>query len=161
MGRFIAILLFSVVLGIRAEAQCYIKSTDQSSGHITYYLDPELIAQTDQFGMAMSVQMVGNKYYLTATYQFAGVAQPVEEKIALNLKNGYTIELDMYTMEVGTAAGVELCMAVFYLNADQMKFLKGSNLHSVDFRTQDGEQHKLPVSSNPDVLVRQLKCFGR
>ena len=68
-------------------AQCYIKSTDQSEGHITYYLDPELVAQSDKMGIALSVQMVGNSYYLATTYQFATNAQPVEERIALSLKS--------------------------------------------------------------------------
>ena len=76
------ILLGIILISATASGQCFIKSTDQSQGHITYYLDPELVAQTEEMGAAVSVQMVGNKYYLAVTYQFAKRAQPVEEKVA-------------------------------------------------------------------------------
>ena len=150
-----------LLLSFTAMSQCYIKSTDQSEGHITYYLDPELVSQTNEMGAALSVQMVANKYYLAVTYQFVKQAQPVEEKIALALKNGYTLELDMYTMEVGNAGGIELCMAVFFLENEQMNYFKNSALSEIVMRTQDGIKHNLPVTTNNDVLIRQLKCFKR
>lgn len=144
-----------------AMAQCNIKSTDRDAAHVTYYMDPELVAQTAEMGLAFSIQMVGNNYYLAATYQFAREAVPTEEKIAIELKNGYTIELDMYTMQGGNAAGVELTLAVFNLMPEQMKYLTGSELKAVHFRTRSGEKHSLVVTSNSNVLVRQLKCFGQ
>ena len=155
------LLIGLMLISFGSMSQCYIKSTNQSQGHVTYYLDPELVSQSDEMGTALSVQMVANKYYLAVTYQFANQEQPVEEKIALSLQNGYTLELDMYTMEVGSAGGVELCMAVFFLESEQMNYFKNSMLAEIVMRTQDGVKHTLPVTSNKDVLIRQLKCFKR
>ena len=149
-----------MILSVGSKAQCYIKSNDEG-GYITYYMEPELVAQTSEFGMALSVQMISDKYYLAVTYQFGGASQPVEEKIALNLKNGYSLELDMYTMEVGSAGNVELCMAVFHLEETQMNYFTKSPLSTVKFKTQDGKSHTLTVTSSNDVLVRQLKCFRK
>ena len=141
-------------------SQCYIKSTNQDQANITYYLDPELVAQTDEIGAAMSVQMIGGNYYLALTYQFAGKAIPVEEKVSLELLSGYTIELDMYTMQGGNAGGVELTLAVFNLGELEISYLRSSKLKTVHFRTQSGVKYALQVTSNPEVLMRQLKCFG-
>ena len=141
--------------------QCYIKSTDQSDGYVTYYLDPELVAQTQEMGVALSVQMVGDQYYLAVTYQFAKMALPMEEKIALELKSGYTLELDMYTMQGTNAAGVELTLAVFFLQSEQMTYFTSSNLKAIQFKTQTGKSFNLPVTENANILVRQLKCFGK
>ena len=157
---FIFILVFTG-LSATTFGQCYIKSTDQSEGHITYYLDPELVAQTSEMGIAMSVQMVGNQYYLAITYQFAKLAEPLEEKVAIELQNGYILELDMYTMQVANAGGVELTLAVFNLETDQMDYFTKSYLKSVRFNTQPGLKHNVTVSVNHNVLVRQLKCFGK
>jgi len=124
-------------------------------------MDPELIAQNNEFGIALSVQMVGDKHYLALTYQFANKAQPVEEKVGLELVNGYTLELSMYTMEVGNAGGVELCMAVFFIDQEHIPYFKGSNIKKVHFRTQDDIKHEMIVSSNADALKRQLSCFKK
>jgi hypothetical protein len=156
-----ATFLIMMTLSLNLSAQCFIKSTEQNQGYVTYYMDPELIAQTDEFGIALSVQMVGDKNYLALTYQFAKTAQPVEEKVGLELTSGYIIELGMYTMEVGSAGGVELCMAVFFIEEEQMPYLKGSNLKLVHFRTQDNVAHEMVVSSNADALKRQLMCFKK
>ena len=157
----IVIVLSMLVASLSVSAQCFIKSTDQSSGHITYYLDPELVAQTDQFGAAFSVQMVGSKYYLAITYQFANKAVPLEEKVGIELKNGYILELEMYTMQVGSAGGVELTMAVYNMEDDQINYFSASELSKVHFRDQNGQKFELPVTSNPSMLIRQLKCFGK
>ena len=129
----VVIILTSVSLSF---GQCYIKSTDQSDGHITYYLDPELVSQTAEIGIALSVQMVGDNYYLAITYQFAKQAVPLEEKVALELQNGYTLELEMYTMQVANAQGVELTLAVFYLLPEQIDFFTKSKLSKIKFNTQ-------------------------
>ena len=142
------------------QAQCYIKSSDQGDGNITYYIDPELVAQTDDMGVAFSVQMIANGYYLAMTVQFADKAVPLEEKVALELKNGYIIELDMYTIQVGSANGVELVAAVYFLYDEQIDYLKKSELKSIKFNTQKGKKIEMEVSSSADVLVWQLKCFG-
>ena len=158
---FVTILLVMMMLSLNLSAQCFIKSTEQNEGYVTYYMDPELIAQSNEFGIALSLQMVGEEHYLALTYQFAKTAQPVEEKVALEMVSGYIIELEMYTMEVGSAGGVELCMAVFFIEEEQIPFLKGSNLKMVHFRTQDNIKHDMIVSSNPDALKRQLICFKK
>lgn len=158
-----SLLLIIVLIGltVNVSAQCYIKSTDQSAGHVTYYLDPELVAQTQDMGIALSVQMVGNNYYLAVTYQFASTAVPLEEKVAIELKNGYTLELEMYTMQVANASGVELTLAVFNMTDDQMKYFTQSDLAAIHFRTQKGVEKNVPVTNNPAMLRRQLKCFGK
>lgn len=162
MIRTSILTLLLITFSFVAGAQCMIKQNDSNSGYITYYIDPELVAQTNDMGIAMSVQMVGDKHYLAITYQFAGKAEPVEEKVAITLKSGYTIELDMYTMEVANAAGVELCMAVFHLEETQVKYLKSSPMVSLDFSLQKSQVKKhIEVSENANVLIRQLKCFGK
>ncbi|HAW52113.1 MAG TPA: hypothetical protein DCX54_07280 [Flavobacteriales bacterium] len=158
---FAIVFAVLMMLSLNVSAQCFIKSTEQDQGYVTYYMDPELIAQNNEFGIALSVQMVGDKHYLALTYQFAKTAQPVEEKVGLELASGYIIELGMYTMEVGSAGGVELCMAVFFIDDVQIPFLKGSNLKKVIFRTQDNIKHEMMVSSNADALKRQLICFKK
>ena len=163
-GNILRIIVFSILLSglnLSAFSQCYIKSTDQNEGYVTYYLDPELVAQTQEIGIAMSVQMIGSTYYLAITYQFARQAMPLEEKVALELKNGYILELDMYTMQGANAAGVELTLAVFNLEPEQIKYFTGSELKSVRFKTQTGKSFEIPVTSNHNVLIRQLRCFGK
>lgn len=161
MKSSLVILVITLIFNLNLSAQCFIKSTEQGQGYVTYYMDPELIAQSNEFGIALSVQMVGDKHYLALTYQFAKKAQPVEEKVGLELLNGYTLELSMYTMEVGSAGGVELCMAVFFIEEEQIPYFKASNLKMVHFRTQDNAKHELTVSSNADALKRQLICFRK
>ena len=160
-NRVFFLLLSFMAISTWSYSQCYIKSTDQSEGYITYYLDPELVAQTQDMGIAMSVQMVGNKYYLAITYQFAKLAEPLEEKVAIELQNGYILELEMYTMQVANAGGVELTLAVFNLESDQIDYFTKSFLKSVRFNTQTGVKNNMAVSLNHNVLVRQLKCFGQ
>ncbi len=160
---FIWAISFIILMfhGVESNAQCFIKSTDQSQGYVTHYLDPELVAQTDKMGVALSVQSVGEKYYLTLTYQFIDRAQPMEEKVGLALTSGYTLELSMYTMEVGSANGVELCMAVYFLEDEHYPYFRSSDLKTIHVRTQDNVKYDLPVSTNSDALKRQLKCFGK
>ena len=141
--------------------QCYIKSTDANSDHITYYIDPELVAQTAEMGIAFSVQMIGENYYLAITYQFADKAVPLEEKVGIELKNGYTLELEMYTMQVANASGVELTLAVFNLRPEHMEYFTKSELEAVHFSTMEGKKNKLSVTTNNGMLMRQLKCFGK
>lgn len=154
-------ILFILSLNNYSRAQCYIKSTAQDGGNVTYYLDPELIAQTESIGIAMSVQMVGGSYYLAVMYQFADKAQPLEEKVAIELQNGFTLELDMYTMQGGDAGGVSITAAVFNMNDEQINYFTKSELKAIHFRTQAGEKHDVMVTSNHKMLVRQLKCFGK
>jgi len=161
MKSYIFVLVVVLILSLNLKAQCFIKSTEQGQGYVTYYMDPELIAQSDEFGIALSVQMIANKLYLALTYQFGDKAQPVEEKVGLELLNGYTLELSMYTMEVGSVGGVELCMAVFFIDDEQIPYFKNSNLKNVHFRTLDNTKHELKVSSNADALKRHLICFGK
>jgi hypothetical protein len=154
----LVIMLASVSLSY---GQCYIKSTDQTDGHITYYLDPELVSQTSDMGIALSVQRVGENYYLAITFQFAKQAVPLEEKVALDLENGYSLELEMYTMQVANASGVELTMAVYYLLPEQIEFFTKSKLSAIKFNSQSGQSYNFPITSSNEVLVRQLKCFGK
>lgn len=154
-------ILFIICLQKASIAQCYIKSTDQSGGNITYYIDPELVAQTESIGIAISVQMVGGGYYLAVMYQFADKAEPLEEKVAIELKNGYTLELDMYTMQGGDAGGVAITAAVFNMTDEQINFFTKSELNAIHFRTQSGIKHDIMVTSNHKMLIRQLKCFGK
>ena len=141
--------------------QCNIKSTDQSDGHITYYLDPELVAQTSDMGIAFSVQMVEDNYYLAITFQFAKLAVPLEEKVAIELQNGYTLELEMYTMQVANASGVELTLAVYNLFPDQIDFFTKSKLKAIHFKSLTAKQFDLNITSNHEVFMRHLKCFGK
>lgn len=144
-----------------ASAQCYIKSTDQSAGYITYYLDAEIVAENKDVGIALSVQMIGNNYYLALTYRFINKAVPLEEKVGLELANGYTLELDMYTMQVGNAGGVELTMAVYNINPDLFNYFTSSDLKAIHSKTQTGTSLDVPVTNNQNALKRQLKCFGK
>ena len=152
-------MFFGLIGG--AFGQCYIKSTDQSAGYITYYLDAEIVAESDDVGIALSVQMVGNNYYLALTYRFIKNAVPLEEKVGLELESGYTFELDMYTMQVGNAAGVELTMAVYNLNPDLFNYFTSSDIKAIHSKTQTGTSLDVPVTKNQNALKRQLKCFGK
>ncbi|MEQ8324135.1 MAG: hypothetical protein RIC15_08750 [Vicingaceae bacterium] len=156
----ISIFLFVLLLvSETAFSQCNIKSTEQGEGYTTYYMDPELVAQNEDFGIALSVQSVDDKYYLALTFRFAGTAQPLEEKVAMELVNGYTLEMGMYTMEVGSAQGIELCMAVFFIEDEVIPYFKTSDLKAIRFKTQDTKSHVVKVNANPSALKRQLKCF--
>lgn len=155
------VILFVLLIQNVSVAQCYIKSTDQSGGNVTYYIDPELVAQTESIGIAISVQMVGGSYYLAVMYQFVDKAQPLEEKVAIELQNGYTLELDMYTMQGGDAGGVAITAAVFNMNDEQIDFFTKSELKAIHFKTQAGVKHDVMVTSNNKMLIRQLKCFGK
>lgn len=148
---------------LTGNAQCLIKQNEKQSGYITYYLDPELVAQTESMGIAMSVQMVAEKYFLSVTYQFAkSKAEPVEEKLAVNLKNGYSLELEMYSMDVVNAAGVELCIGIFKLEDAQIKYFKESPLVSIDFRLKSSDKKiQIPITESNNILIRHLKCFGK
>ena len=149
-----------ILIGPVLQAQCNIQSNEQGEGYTTYYLNPELIAQDNEFGIAMSVQSVADKYYLALTYRFARQAKPLEEKVAIELMNGYTLELEMYTMQVGNAGGVELCMAVYNIESEVIPYFKSSELKAVKFNTLEGSDHRLPVNENAGALKRQLRCFG-
>lgn len=154
----IFILLLSVSFSL--QAQCNMQSTEQGEGNVTYYLNPELIADDSQFGIALSVQSVSDKYYLALTYKFSGMAQALEEKVSIELTSGYTLDLDMYTMEVGNAGGIELCMAVYNLESEVIPYFRASDMKTIHFKSQDGKAYDIPVNHNADALKRQLRCFG-
>ena len=160
-NNLILIALFFLAGLSTTFGQCYIKSTDQSAGYITYYLDSETIAENSDAGITLSVQMVGNNYYLALSYRFINKAEPLEEKVALELQNGYTLELDMYTMQVGNSNGMELVLAVYNLNPDLFNYFTSSDLKAVRFKTQTGTSFDVPVTKNHNALKRQLKCFGK
>lgn len=139
-------------------AQCNIQMSQGGQG-VTYYMEPELVAQSPAVGVGFSVQTFNDAYYLAVTYQFVESAQPTEEKIAITLRNGSIYELDMYTMEVASQGGIHICAAVFFLPDELHEPLKSKEMAFVKFRTADEVVYHLPVSSNADVLVRHLKCF--
>ena len=150
-----------LLIGNLAAAQCNIKSADNNSAHITYYMDSELLTKSTDIGLALSVQMVGNNNYLALTYKFPYKPEQLEEKVALVLVNGYTIELEMYTMQGGSAGGVLMTMAVYNLYPELYDHLTGSDLKEVRVVTQDGRTIAIPVTVNANSLRRQLKCFGK
>ncbi len=160
-GNKLILFLSLVLMSNLTMAQCQVKSTTQGSDHTTYYIDPELVAQTSDMGVAISVQMIESNYYLAITYQFASRAVPLEEKVGIELANGYILELEMYTMQGMNAQGVELILAVFNMTEDHMKFFTKSDLAAIHFSPQGGQKKKLPVTSNKDALKRQLICFGK
>jgi hypothetical protein len=67
----------------------------------------------------------------------------------------------MYTMQGAVAAGLELTLAVFNLEAEPMNYFTKSELKAIQFKTQTGKSYDIPVTSNANVLIRQLKCFGK
>ena len=160
-NNLIVLLISFISLSSSAFGQCYIKSTDKDAGYITYYLDAEIVAENSDVSIASSVQMVGNNYYLALTYRFFKKAVPLEEKVGIELQSGYTLELDMYTMQVGNASGVELTMAVYNLNPELFKYFTSSDLKAIHSKTQTGTSLDVPVTNNQNSLKRQLKCFGK
>jgi hypothetical protein len=139
--------------------QCNVKTNYRSDGIIVKYLNPELVGKGTNCELGLSVQSIGNDYFLSTTVRYFGSANKQTGDLKIQLANNQSLVLKLYSSEIATLSNENLGLAVYFLSSLDVTKLLSSNIKTVVFREASGINQIITLNPYSGVISKQLRCL--
>lgn len=158
----ILILSIAVVLLRQfAFAQCEIKSSYRSDGTTVQYFNAVPVGSGKNYDLGLSILFNGEAYFLNTTIRYFSSPKELVGALKIELENGNSLELDIYTSQIAQNKSDQVGLSLFYLTEQDILKLKVSDIKTIVFKESSNILQGVRVERNKTVLRSQIHCLQK
>jgi len=155
----IAIVILILISTLSIYSQCEVKTNRRPDGSVVKYQNAEFVGKGTSCELGLSVSKTGDEYIINTTVRYFSPSKKQVDNLIIQLDIEYSVSLTLYTSELATMKGENIALGLYLTSEEDINLLKKYPIKRVIFKETGGNNQIVTLTSNKDVLMRQIKCL--
>lgn len=139
--------------------QCNVHTNHRSDGTTIRYLNPVQIGTGTKCEVGISIQTNGKDFFINTVVRYFSTPQKTIGTLKIQMSNGQSLDLKLYTSELATMNSENISLSVFYLSDDDISKLSKFLIKTIVFTEITGVNQIIRSTTNSNAAMRQINCL--
>jgi hypothetical protein len=159
MKAILCLLMFSISIIWKANAQCDVQTNQREDGVTIKYLRPDRVGFSDRLILAISMQTNGEQFFISTLSVFEKTAVKLKGELTLKFANNRSSTFEHYRSEITTYNGYQAVVSIFITNESGLINILNSNITMIMLQLEDNVYQTIPVKMNSSILKQHYSCL--